>query len=300
MNQAPLFENVTHWLNKPLLTLGDNALSLYSVIMVGMIVCVAWLLGYIIRRLLHKHLEVHDTDMGGRLYVAGRISTYLIYTIAFFMMLSALGINTSQLAVVLGALSVGIGFGLQSIVNNFISGIIILFERNLKVGDYLQLDSGLIGRVKEINIRSTRINTTDNLDIMVPNSEFVSGRVINWTLQDSTRRIHVPFGVAYGTDKDKVKAAVLEAAHRVAITLKGPGREPDVWLVGFGDSSLDFALVVWIGPPRSMGPKAIMAKYTWEIHTSLIEAGIEIPFPQRDLHLRTVTEGILPQPPAAV
>ncbi|HEY9036434.1 MAG TPA: mechanosensitive ion channel domain-containing protein [Pseudomonadales bacterium] len=140
------------------------------------IVCVAWLLGYVIRRLLQKHLEANDTDVGSRLYVAGRISTYLIYTIAFFMMLSALGINTSQLAMVLGALSVGIGFGLQSIVNNFISGIIILLERNLKVGDYLQLDSGLIGRVKEINIRSTRINTTDNLDIMVPNSEFVGGR----------------------------------------------------------------------------------------------------------------------------
>jgi len=138
-------------------------------------------------------------------------------------------------------------------------------------------------------MRSTLITTNDNIDILVPNSEFVGGRVINWTLREAHRRLRVPFGVAYGTDKELVKKAVLEAAENVPWTLqKIKARQPQVWLVEFGDSSLNFELVVWLTPEAVKRPGAVQAAYLWEIETKLNEHGIEVPFPQRDLHLRSM------------
>jgi small-conductance mechanosensitive channel len=156
------------------------------------------------------------------------------------------------------------------------------------VGDFVELESGVTGEVKEINMRSTLITTNDNIDILVPNSEFVGGRVTSWTLREVQRRVHIPFGVAYGSDKERVRKAVLEAADNVPWTLhKVKGRQPQVWLVNFGDSSLDFELVAWLTPEAVKRPGAVQAAYLWEIETRLREYGIEIPFPQRDLHLRS-------------
>jgi small-conductance mechanosensitive channel len=187
-----------------------------------------------------------------------------------------------------GAIGVGLGFGLQAIFNNFVSGLILLFDRSIKVGDFVELESGVHGVVRDIKIRATRIMTNDNLNILVPNSEFVSGRVVNWTLLETTRRLHVPFGVAYGTDKELVKRAALEAAHEVPFTLAQDGaRGPQVWLVGFGESSLDFELVVWINADATKRPSAVKAAYYWALHTALVKHGVELPFPQRDLNLRS-------------
>src|ERR1019366_5291235 len=126
---------------------------------------------------------------------------------------------------------VGLGFGLQNILSNFVAGIIILFEKSLKVGDTVELQSSTIGRVAEINLRYTRITTPDAIDILVPNSEFISSRVVNWTFADSIRRIHVPFSTAYGTNKDLVREAGIAAAVSVHTTLNDDTRPPDVWLV---------------------------------------------------------------------
>jgi potassium efflux system protein len=165
----------------------------------------------------------------------------------------------------------------------------ILFERHLRVGDFIELESGVAGEVREIRIRATRIVTNDNIDILVPNSEFVRGRVVNWTLDEADRRIHVPFGVAYGSDKDAVRTAALEAASGVEHTLKNsPGRHPQIWLVRLGDSSLDFELVVWLTPQAVKRPLQVQADYLWAIHSALVASGIEIPFPQRDLHVRSL------------
>ena len=137
-------------------------------------------------------------------------------------------------------------------------------------------------------MRSTLVTTNDNVDIVVPNAEFVSSRVTNWTMREVLRRTHIPFGVAYGTDKELVKQAVLEAAEQVPWTLKGhQKREPQVWLVEFGDSSLNFQLVVWLTRDAVKRPAAVHAAYLWEIESKLNEHGIEVPFPQRDLHLRS-------------
>jgi small-conductance mechanosensitive channel len=138
-------------------------------------------------------------------------------------------------------------------------------------------------------MRSTLITTNDNIDILVPNSEFVSGRVINWTMREAFRRVHVPFGVAYGTDKELVKQAALEAADDVPWTLtETKTREPQVWFVGFGDSALNFELVVWLKSEAVKRPGAVQAMYLWEIDTKLRKYRIEVPFPQQDLHLRSV------------
>jgi len=147
----------------------------------------------------------------------------------------------------------------------------------------------VMGRVSEISMRYTRITTNDSVDIFVPNSELTGGRVINWSYGDNFRRIHVPFGVAYGSDKATVREAGIEAARAVDGTITVEGREPDVWLVGFGDSSLNFELVVWVSHRLLIAPGRTQARYLWEIETELAKRGIEIPFPQRDLHLRSGT-----------
>jgi small-conductance mechanosensitive channel len=165
--------------------------------------------------------------------------------------------------------------------------LIILFEQSLRVGDYIELDTGLTGTVKAINVRSTLINTNDNIDIVVPNSEFVTTRLTNWTLGERILRIRIPFGVAYGSDKELVRKAAMEAAEEVQYTLTHMrGREPDVWLVEFGDSSLNFLLLVWVNMQGARRPTRSRAAYLWALETKLGEYGIEIPFPQRDLNLR--------------
>lgn len=211
-----------------------------------------------------------------------------LFAVAVLVAMGSIGIDITALAVFTGAVGVGIGFGLQAMVSNFVAGIILLVERSLKIGDFVELPSGVRGEVREINIRNTVVTTNDNIDIIVPNSEFVNGAVTNWTFQDSYRRLRVPFGVAYGTDKELVRKAGLEAAAAVEFTLTdAPRRQPQVWLVAFGDSSLNFELVVWLRPEAIKRPAAVNAAYCWALETALGNNGIEIPFPQRDLHIRS-------------
>ena len=254
-------------------------------------------LKYLLRRYGSRNQHVNQSS----LYAIERVMHYLLMTIGVLWALSVAGIPMAKMTVFAGALGVGLGFGLQAIFNNFVSGLILLFERSLKVGDFVELASGVHGNVRDIYIRATRISTNDNIDILVPNSEFVNGRVVNWTLQDGARRLRVPFGVAYGTDKERVKMAALEAAAEVPFTLAEEGpRAPQVWLTGFGDSSLDFQLVVWLTPEATRRPSSVTAAYNWALHTALEKYNIEIPFPQRDLHVKSWPTGeSTPAAPAA-
>jgi len=271
-----------------LFQIGETPVDGGDILRVILILTFAFLLS---RGLRHAIRRFGDSDSSGTqasLYTVGRLSHYTIIILGLFIALSSIGINFKNLALVAGALSVGIGFGLQSIVNNFVSGLIILFEHTLRVGDYIELDNGLTGTVKSINVRSTLINTNDNIDIVVPNSEFVTTRLTNWTLGERILRVRIPFGVAYGSDKELVKKAALEAAAEVQYTLTHmKGREPDVWLVEYGDSSLNFLLLVWVNRQGARRPTRTRSAYLWALETKLSEYGIEIPFPQRDLHLRS-------------
>jgi len=268
-----------------------------ALVTVAAALLLAWLSGRALRRFQSHHDGVNRASV----YALGRLVRYALIAIGIVLALEWLGVDSGKFAVIAGALGVGLGFGLQSIFNNFVSGVILLFDRSLKVGDFVQLESGVHGLVRDINIRSTRITTNDNLDILVPNSEFVSGRVTNWTHGEGFRRLRVPFGVAYGTDKERVKLAAIEAAANVPFTLalEGP-RRPQVWLVRFGDSSLDFELVVWITNEATKRPSAVQAAYNWELETALVRHGIDIPFPQRDLHLIRRPSRPPPAPPTPV
>jgi len=271
-----------------LFPIGETPVTGNDIVRFFVILIVAMLLSRGIRHAIKRFADDESAGTQASLYTVGRLSHYTIVTIALFIALSSIGLDFGSLALVAGALSVGIGFGLQSIVNNFVSGLIILFEHSLRVGDYIELDNGLTGTVKAINVRSTLINTNDNIDLVVPNSEFVSTRLTNWTLGERTRRMRVPFGVAYGSDKELVRKAALEAVDEVPYTLANrKGRETDVWLTEYGDSSLNFLLLVWVNRQGARRPTRCRSAYLWELETKLAEYGIQIPFPQRDLHLKS-------------
>ena len=259
-----------------------------DILRVIVILLVAYLLSRGVRMAIRRVGDDESAGTQASMYTVGRLTHYAIIIFAVFIALSSIGLDFRSLALVAGALSVGIGFGLQSIVNNFVSGLIILFEHTLRVGDYIELDNGLTGTVKAINVRSTLINTNDNIDIVVPNSEFVTTRLTNWTLQEGTLRMRIPFGVAYGSDKEVVKQAALEAAEEVQYTLTNTRRrETDVWLTEFGDNSINFLLLVWVNRQGARRPTRCRSAYLWALETKLAEYGIEIPFPQRDLHLKS-------------
>lgn len=288
-----LWGEAVGWISASLFKIGGTPVTLLGVLRIVLILTIAWWVSYWLRHALKQLGERREGINQSALYTIGRLSHYLIIVIGIMVGLSAIGIDFTNFALVAGALSIGIGFGLQSIVNNFVSGLILLFERSLKVGDFVELASGVEGEVRAINVRSTLINTNDNIDIVVPNSEFMNNNVINWTLSEAYCRIHLPFKVAYGTDKNLVRQAVLEAAEKLPHTLSGiPGKSPGVWLVKFGESSLDFELVVWVTPSAVKRPAAVHAAYMWEIETALRKYGIEIPLPQRDLRLRSGFEEI--------
>ena len=221
--------------------------------------------------------------------LAARLLKVVRIIAAVFIALGTIGIDLTAFAVFTGALGVGIGFGLQAIFNNFVAGLILLSEKSLKVGDFIDLERGhLAGTVRQINIRNTIITTPDSIDVAVPNSEFVNGRVTNWTMLDAHARIHVPFGIAYGTDLELVRKAVCEAADEVKFTLKDDsGRVPQLWLVNFAESRLEFELVVWLTSEGIHRPLGARAAYCLAIYQSLCKYGIGVPFPQRDLHVKT-------------
>jgi len=279
---------ITEFSGTTLFSVGEAPVTAGDILQGILIMLVGWALSRGIRHAIQRVGRKESIGTQASLYTISRLTHYTIIIFALFIALTSIGLDLGNLALVAGALSVGIGFGLQSIVNNFVSGVIILFERTLRVGDYIELDTGLTGTVKAINVRSTLINTNDNIDIVVPNSEFVSTRLTNWTLGDYILRVRIPFGVAYGTDKELVRKAALEACEEVPYTLKHmPGREPDVWLVEYGDSSLNFLLLVWVNRQGAKRPTRTRAAYLWALETKFRVYGIEIPFPQRDLHIRS-------------
>lgn len=282
-------EESTQYLNTPFLTWGGSHFTLSKLLVLVLFVVGAIYFVRFFERGLHRLSDPRRRApiSESAIYALSRIFRYIVWALVIVFGLDFVGLNLSNLALVGGAIGVGIGFGLQTIFSNFISGIVLLVEQTLKVGDYVELQSGVGGRVSEIGIRYTRITSNDAVDVIVPNSEFINGRVVSWTYNNRQRRIHVPFGVAYGTDKEAVKAAGLAAAERIEGTIDRPGQRPDVWLVGFGDSSLDFELVVWVDQNLVMSPGRTQALYLWALEDELRERRIEIPFPQRDLHIRS-------------
>jgi potassium-dependent mechanosensitive channel len=211
------------------------------------------------------------------------ISVYLFWGIGMVIALNIMGVSSTSMAVVFGALSIGLGFGLQNIFNNFISGIILLFERPIQVGDAVELN-GIWGEVKKINVRATVVQTYDNASLIIPNSEFISSQVTNWSFKDLRLRRKVTVGVAYGSDIELVRKTLLEVADNNQLVLKVP--KPDVLFSDFGDSALIFVLRIWTDVNRMW---ICETNIRFEIDRLFHERGIEISFPQRDIHIRSIT-----------
>lgn len=278
------------WLGTSLFRIGEAPVTTYGLLRVLLVIGIALLASRAIRHLLSRYGAQRAGASSAGFYTVSRLVHYVLIAAGLMIGLSSIGLDFSQFALFAGALSIGIGFGLQSIVSNFMSGLIILFEQSLKVGDVVELDSGVRGVVREIRVRSTLISTNDGVDILVPNAEFIAGKVINFTLREPYHRIHVPFGVSYQSDKEQVRKVVIEAANAIPFTHQDASRHTDVWLVHFGDNSLNFELVVWINPGAVTRPGAVTATYLWEIETALTRAGIQIPFPQRDVRVTMSTD----------
>lgn len=237
----------------------------------------------------------------------------LISNIGFLLAVSfalvELGITWKVMVPIAGALGIGIGFGLQTIFNNYISGFILLLSKNIKVGDLVELEGSagraigrsgetIFGKVVNINILTTVIRTTDNVEIAIPNSEFVSGKIINYSLSDPYIRVRIPFGVSYTSDPEKVREVLLRVAQESPLVLKTP--RPSVWFYEMADSSLVFYLLVWVDIRKFWRMKALKSEIYFNAWRELKKEGIEIPFPQRDLWFRSplkveIDEGKVPE-----
>ncbi len=239
------------------------------------------------RLLLNYILNKTPMDLSVRHAVA-TFSQYLIVTVGFLLLLqSAARLDLTMLGVVAAAVGVGVGFGLQNIANNFISGIFILFERPIKVGDRIEVGE-VHGHVVRIAARATTVRTNDNIDIIIPNSSFTSFNVINWSHGDQKVRFRVPVAVAYGSDARLVERLLLEVAHENENVLKEPSPRVVFW--AFGDSALEFQLRVWT--TRMLHRRGVFfGQLNLAIYEKFQQHGIHIPFPQRDLHLKTVPPG---------
>lgn len=278
---------ITQLPNFELLTIGDATVTLggvaAGVAMTLAFMVAAWVTGSAIKRIRQRTREG-----SGALYLTEKLLSYSLVVIGIIVGLSTLGLDLTSLAVFAGALGIGLGLGLQGIVKEFVSGLVLISDRAVHIGDYVELPEGTRGVVQEIGPRSTRIRNNDNVYLLVPNSKLIENTMINWTLRGHTRRIHVPFRVAYGVDKEKVRDAVLAAAHEVPFTLPDTStQKTQVWMTGFADSALEFELVVWPTLDAVKRPKAMNAAYTWAIDDALRKACIEVPYPQQEIRVRS-------------
>jgi len=279
------WDRLTELADYHLFNIGDTPVTPAGIIKMLLILGMALGISWFIRYLLARGLRKKRASQSPAFYTLGRILHYIIVMAGSFAALGSIGIDFTSFALIAGALSVGIGFGLQAIVSNFVSGLILLFEGTLRVGDFIELDGGLRGVVKEINTRATVINTNDSVDLVVPNSVLVTTQLTNWTLRESYGRLRVSFGVAYESDKELVKKVALEAIKEVDCSLTNmPGREPQVRLSNFGDSAMEFTVLFWVSRQGVRRPGRTRASFLWALETLLSDNGIQIPFPQRDVH----------------
>ena len=262
-------------------TRGFVSISLGDVIGLVLTVWISFLLSRFIRFALEEDVYPRLPMGRGLPYAISSLLHYTILLLGFLVAIGAMGLDLNRLTILTGAFGVGVGFGLQTIVNNFVSGIILLLERPIQVGDAIQMGD-LDGEVRRIGIRSTTVHTWRGAEVLVPNATLISGNLTNWTLSDRTRRLELPIGVAYGTDPERVIALLTETASSVPGVLARPA--PVALFLGFGDSSLNFEVRAWTDHFEEWA--TIRSHIAVAVNNRLKAEGIEIPFPQRDVNLR--------------
>ena len=268
-------------------TIGDFSLSLRMVVLLALVLYLTTLFSWILQAFIDSQFLTPKGMAFGVRSAVKRLLHYALFTIGFFIAISMAGIGIQKFALIAGALGVGIGFGLQNIVNNFISGLILLFERPIKLGDVISLE-GQWGTVTKIGLRSTVVENFDRAEVIVPNADLISQKVTNWTLTSNISRVILTVGVAYGSNLTRVLSILDTAGKSHPDVLSDP--EPNAIFTGFGESSIDFELRVWISDiSKRLNIKSELGQ---EIDSRFREAGISIPFPQRDLHLRSIESNL--------
>lgn len=278
-----ILASLSQFFSAPIFEVGNHRYSL-SLILTLILVTIAvfWISRYLSNLLKRNLLARLGLDRGTREVIAALVR-YLLTALGFIIVLQTAGVNLSSLTLFAGVLGIGLGFGLQNLASNFISGITLLLEQPMRVGDFIEVDK-LLGTVENISIRSTTVRTQDGVFVIVPNVKFVENSIINWSYRDPRCRLHIPIGVAYGSDTLLVTEALLAAARKDSKVLSDP--PPKVWFRGFGNSSLDFELLVWINQPPDSEP--IKSGLNFLIDRELRQRGIEVPFPQREIHIRNL------------
>jgi len=290
-----LGDHVRTVLQWPLFQLGKVDVNALFITKCIIFVAVLWFLARLFARFLYSRLRaIPSIDQGERFAVA-RMFRYLVFATGLLIGLDSVGLNLRSLLVVGGTLGIGIGFGLQSIFANFISGVVILLERPIKLGDVVEV-GGTLGEVLRIGGRSTWIRTAENQIIIVPNSEFVNSRVTNWTANDRSVRFSINVGISYDSDVAKAQEILVETARQHTGVLQDPG--PEALVTDFAPNSITLQLRIWATIPPTW-PHKLKSDLYLEILRAFSEHGIEIPNPQRDLNVRSLPPIVLasPSPP---
>lgn len=270
-------------LNENLISLGDSKLTVGLILTLIFSFIALFVISEWVRRFLVKHLLKKSQISKGTKESIGTMVKYFIILGGFFSILQTHGIDLSAFGVLAGAIGVGIGFGLQNITNNFISGLIILFEQPIKVGDRIEVGE-VTGDVIQINARATTVVTNDNISVIVPNSQFIDSQVINWSHNEHRIRFNFPVGVSYKEDPEKIKKILFEVAKANPGILETP--EIDILFESYGESSLNFNLQVWTSEFVNK-PNVLKSQLYYAIFKRFSEEKIEIPYPQRDLHIKS-------------
>lgn len=270
------------WWNYPLIKFGDDVVTLLTVLKILFWIVAILGANIIIRSLILRRVLRYTRLATGLQFAITKIFGYIFVVLGFYVALVVNGVNLASLAVVAGALGLGIGFGLQNIVSNFVSGLVLLTERPVAVGDRIEVD-GVAGQVTKISLRATTIVTNDNISIIVPNSDLTSKAVTNWSHTGPRVRLRLKVGVAYGTDTDLVRTALLSVAAENPNVLKTPSSS--VFFENFGDNALEFELAVWTDT-MTHAPRRFRSDLYYAIERKFRECDIEVPFPQRVVHLR--------------
>ncbi|MBS3814800.1 mechanosensitive ion channel family protein [Candidatus Bipolaricaulota bacterium] len=280
MKTAAVLNSVWDLLQKPIFTVGGEGISIISFFYFLVVIAVSIVLSRLFNRFMRRNIYSKTEIEQGAQYTLSRLIRYGAVTIGLLIGLQMIGFDLSVLAVFGGLFGVGIGFGLQNIFSNFASGLILLLERPIQVGDIVEID-GVLGKVEEIRFRVAIVNTYDNESIIVPNSDLVSKQVTNWSYGgDTSVRLRIPIGVDYGTDIEKVEDILLDISQEQERVLEDPS--PQVFFKEHADSSLNFELRVWIGHPKDR--IATRDAIRRSIDKRFNQAGIGIPFPQTDVH----------------
>lgn len=274
-----ILERMFHY---TLFEIKQTPVTVSSLVMFIVVLALLFVGSRLVERVLLRRVLARFGIESGLQYTLGRILHYLIMSIGTIVAVQFVGLDLGALAVIFGLLSVGVGFGLQNVTSNFVAGLILLFERPIIVGDRVTVGD-TEGDVISINMRSSTIRSMQNIAIIVPNSDFISSQVVNWSHGDRKIRLDLDVGVSYGSDLDVVLATLREVAENHSAVLKDPA--PDVLLVGFGDSSWNMRLRAWIADPAQH--HIIRSELNCGMVRAFRANGIEIPFPQRDLHIRS-------------